>query len=100
MEQTRKEILLQEIQTSNLAELAQAYLGAWVQEYQEWIIGNLKVCKASSLLEQRSLLVASEAFLCKMKADIERGLEAHQELKFIEEEETLNRETKNNDYWE
>jgi hypothetical protein len=44
------------------------------------------------------LLVASEAFAGKMKTDIENGLQAHQELKLIEEEE--NTEQKNDDYWE
>ncbi len=98
MEQSRKEILLGEIQAANLGELAQAYLAAWVQEYQAWIIANLKACSQNKLLEWRSLLVASESFLGKMKADIERGLQAHQELKWIEAEESAEQE--NNDYWE
>jgi hypothetical protein len=73
---------------------------AWVQEYQAWIIGNLKVCSQSELLQWRSLLVASEAFACKMKADIDKGLQAHQELKWLEEEEISEQENTNNDFWE
>jgi hypothetical protein len=42
--------------------------------------------------------VASEAFAGKIKAEIDRGLQAHEELKWIEE--SNEQENDNNDFWE
>ena len=82
---TDKEQRLKEAQLGDLAALLGSYLTEWLAQYQEWIIANLKVCKPSELVEWQAKLVAAEAFVAKLQSDVDRGISAKEELRYVKE---------------
>ena len=82
---TDKEQRLKEAQLGDLAGLLGSYLTEWLGQYQEWIINNLKRCNPSELPVWQARLVAAEAFVGKLQADIDKGLSAKEELRYVQE---------------
>ena len=85
MQETKQEMRHKEIQLADLAQVLGLYLTEWLEQYQEWIIANLKQCKPSELVVWQAKLVAAEAFVAKLQSDVDRGISAKEELRYVKE---------------
>ena len=81
-----KAMLVQQMDKGRLANLMSGYLTEWLGQFNEVTIANLKRCPEQEMGRYRSLLLASEAFEAKLRADIMNGHNAEEEILQLQQE--------------